>query len=109
LTQHPYLKFGPRGPEGVSVLQYTPGNPPVGRITVRENTFIAPLPMAASPCAVSTHFSGTPGQLFHMAGLAVTNNTFVNFPQDGKELQVVTDPAYNPDYAHAGNNFAPAK
>ena len=109
MTQHPYLKFGPRGPEGVSVLQYTQGNPPVGKITVRENTFIAPLPMAVSPCAVSAHFPGTPGQLFHMAGLTVINNTFVNFPQDGKELQAITDRAYNPDYTHTGDSFVPAK
>jgi len=105
MTRHPYYLQGPRGPEGVAIEQYWAGNPPLGNIVVQNNTFTAPLPKAVSPCAVSADMSRGPEKYFHMASLAVLNNTFVNFPRDGKELQVTTDAAYNPNYTHTGNTF----
>jgi hypothetical protein len=107
LTEHPYFIQGPRGPAGVAIEQYWPGNPPLGNITVRDNTFIAPLPKKNSPRIVSANVFGS-GKFFHLASLTATNNTLVNFPQDGKELNVTTDPACNPRYTHTGNTFAPA-
>jgi hypothetical protein len=62
--------------------------------------------MSASPTAVSAAISEGSGRYFHMASLSVLNNTFVNFPKNGKELQVTTNPAYNPNYTHAGNTIA---
>jgi len=107
LTQHPYFKQGPRGPAGVTIEQYQVGNPPLGNILVQNNTFTAPLPMATSPRAVSADISEGSGKYFHMGSLTVINNTFVNFPQDSKELKVTTNPVYNPNYTHTGNTFAP--
>jgi hypothetical protein len=109
MTQHPYFKQGPGGPMGVSVLQYQTGNPPLGAITVQNNTFIAPPPMTLSPCAVSLNPRPGSGKYFHLAGLSVLNNTFVNFPQDGKELKITTDPAFNPTYTTSGNVFGQEK
>jgi len=109
MTQHPYFKQGPRGPTGVSVETYWPGNPPVGKITVQNNTFSAPLPTATSPFAVSIQIKEGSGNYFHIESLSVLNNTLVNFPHDGKEINVTTNPAYNPRYTNTENNFAPEK
>ena len=106
MTQHPYFKQGPRGPAGVTIEQYQAGDPPLGNITVQNNTFTAPLPKATSPRVVSADVSEGSGKYFHMASLQVLNNTLVNFPQDGQELKVTTIPAYNPNYTHTGNTFA---
>jgi hypothetical protein len=105
MTQHPLSAFGLRGPQGVTIEQYWAGNPSVGQITVQNNTFTAPLPMSISPCAVLATLSKGSGKYFYMASLEVLNNTFINFPQDGKELQVTTDPTYNPNYTHTQNTF----
>ena len=108
MTQYPYKFQGPSVPTGVAVAQYQVGNPSVGAITVQNNTFTAPLPLIHSPVAVAANPPAGPGKYFHLAGLTVSNNTFVNFPQDGKELNVTTDPAYNPNYSQGENSFAPA-
>jgi hypothetical protein len=107
MTQHPYLKEGPRGPTGFSIEQYQAGNPPLGNITVQNNTFTAPLPKAASPIAVQAHPTEGSGKYFHMASLSVLNNILINFPQDGKEYNVTANPAYNPIYTNSGTTFAP--
>ena len=108
MTQFPYKFQGPSVPTGVAVAHYQVGNPSVGAITVQNNTFTAPLPLIHSPVAVAANPPAGPGKYFHLAGLTVSHNTFVNFPQDGKELNVTTDPAYNPNYSQGGNTFAPA-
>jgi len=107
MTQHPYFIQGPRGPMGVSVETYWKGDSAVGNITIQNNTFTAPLPKAASPYAVSIQVKEGSGNYFHVASLSVLNNTLVNFPQDGKEYNVTTNPAYMPKYINSGNTFAP--
>ncbi len=109
MTQHPYLHSGPRGPMGVSVEHYENGNPSVGNITVQGNTFIAPLPMATPPIAVSANPTDGSGKYFHVASLSVLNNKFVNFPKDGKELTVSKNPAYVPKFTNTGNAFVTGK
>ena len=105
MTQHPYFKEDPRRPMGVSVEQYQAGNPPVGSITVQNNTFIAPLPKASSPYAVSENPGEGSRKYFHFAKLTVLNNTLVNFLRDGKEMNVTRNPADNPSYTNTGNTF----
>ncbi len=105
MTQHPYFNQGPRGPNGVTIEHYEKGNPSLGNITILNNTFIAPLPKADSPRAVSADFAKGSGKHFNMESITVLNNTFVNFPKDGKELVVTTDPDYNPNYINKGNVF----
>lgn len=107
MTQHPYFKEGPRGPMGVSVETYWKGNSVLRNITVHNNTFTAPLPWAVSPSAISIQVNEGSGNYFHLASLSVLNNTLINFPQDGKEYNVTTNPAYNPKYTNTGNTFAP--
>jgi hypothetical protein len=109
MTQHPYLLQGPRGPTGFAIEQYQVGNPPIGNITIQRNIFTAPVPTTLSPYAVSVNPTAGPGKLFHLKSLTVRDNTFVNFSQDGKELNITHEPAYNPHYTQAGNTFAPVK
>jgi len=106
MMNNPFGHFGFRPPTGFSINAYSVGNPGLGNITIQNNTFTAPVPYTASPCAVYSTFTPGSGDYFHVASLAVINNTFGSFPQDGKELQVTTDPAYNPNYTHTGNVFS---
>jgi len=109
MTQHPYFLQGPGGPTGVSVAAYWKGNPPVGNITIQNNTFTAPLPKATPPHAVAMRIDDASGDFLHIASLSVLNNVLVNFPQDGKEFNVTTDPAFNPKYTNSGNTFSSGK
>ena len=109
MTAHPYFKQGPRGPTGVSVEQYWAGDPPVGKITVRSNTFVAPTPAGTPPRAVSADFAAGSGHTFRLAGLAVLDNTFVNVPPGIDALHVTKDPARNPNFTQAGNVFGAEK
>lgn len=103
MTQHPYAFQGPGGPLGVSVATYEAGNSPVGNITVEENTFTAPLPLAVSPTAVRVNPKSP--NFFHTADLSVAGNILINFPRDGKEYNVSEDAAYVRHYANTGNTF----
>jgi hypothetical protein len=106
MMNNPYGFFGPRGPQGFTIEQDQIGNPGLGNLTIQNNTFISPVSYNASPTAVKAIFTAGSGQYFHMASLSVINNTYLNFPKDGNELQVTTDPAYNPNYKQTGNVFS---
>ena len=51
MTQSPYKFQGPSGPCGVNVATFEAGNSTVGNVTVRGNTFTAPLPRMTAPVA----------------------------------------------------------
>jgi hypothetical protein len=103
MTQTPYKFQGPSVPTGCAVATYWAGNSTVGNITVQNNTFTAPLPMTKPPIAIQAN--PTAPNLFHIASLSVLNNRLVNFPQNGKEYNITTDPAYNPNYKTSGTMF----
>jgi hypothetical protein len=106
MMNNPYGFFGPRGPQGFAIEQYETGNPGVGNLTVQNNTFIAPVPYENSPTAVKATFTAGSGRYFHLASLSILNNRFLNFPKDGNELKITTDPEYNPKYRETGNLFS---
>jgi len=109
MTQHPYYLQGPRSPAGVTIETYWSGTSQLGNITVQNNTFTAPLPSVSgsSPRLISANVTAGSGNYYHMASLTVINNAMVNFPQDGNQYNVTTNPAYNPNYTNTGNTFAP--
>jgi hypothetical protein len=101
--QSPY-GFG--GPLGVKIQPIGVGNPSIGNVTIQGNTFIAPLPEGASPCAVYAQISTSSGLTFTLASMSIVSNVLTNFPHDGKEFQVTTNPVYNPNYINSGNIFS---
>jgi hypothetical protein len=105
LSQSAYRFFGIRYPRCVSFEAYDrTGNPPIGNVTILNNTFTAPSPpWTANPVAVLVNPSSP--NLFHLASLTVINNRFVNFPGDGSEIQVNT--AQVGTYTNTGNTFGP--
>jgi hypothetical protein len=106
MTEYPYQFQGSSVPTGVAIVTYQSGNSSVGNITVHNNTFIAPSPQISSPVAVQASPVGP--DYFHLASLTITDNILVNFPQDGKQFNVTTNPTYNPNYTNSGNIFEPA-
>ena len=103
MTQLPYKFQGPSVPTAFAIATYWAGNSTVGNITVQNNRFTAPLPLAGSPVAIAANV--TAPNFFHIASLSVLNNTLINFPKDGKAYNVTMDPAYNANYKNIGNHF----
>jgi len=101
LTEAPYLRQGPSKPCGFAVANFWGGNPPVGNITIKGNTFTAPTPHVGAPTAVQVN--PTAPNFFTVASLSVLNNTYGNFPQPGSENKVTTDKTYNPHFTDSGN------
>jgi hypothetical protein len=103
MTEFPYKFQGPSAPTGFAIATYWKGNSTVGDVTVQNNTFTAPTPKVGAPVAIAADPTGD--NLFHVSSLSVLNNTLINFPNDGTEYKVTTDPAYNPKYTNSGNIF----
>jgi hypothetical protein len=104
LAEAPYLRQGPSKPCGFAVATFWPGNSSVGNILIKGNTFIAPTPLVGTPAAIAVN--PVAPNLFTVASLAVLNNTYVNFPQEGSENNITHDPAYNPNFTESGNVHA---
>jgi hypothetical protein len=105
MTEHPYLKEGPRGPMGVSIETYWAGDSAVGNVTVRDNEFMAPQPRLTPPIAVQVNPATGSKIYFHVASLSVIDNKLVGFPGDGKEFNVSKEPAYVQKYVNSGNTL----
>jgi hypothetical protein len=106
MTQHPYLKEGPRGPTGVSIETYWAGNSSVGNVVVRGNTFVAPMPRKTPPIAVRVNPAAGSGNYFHVASLSVVDNELVNFLGDAPAFRVSANRDFVEEYVNRGNRLA---
>jgi hypothetical protein len=103
MSESPY---GYPGPLGVKIQPTGVGNPAIGNIMIKGNKFIAPLSEGVSPCAVYAEVDPVSGYCFHMSSMSIISNVLTNFPNDGNQYRVTTNPVYNPNYTNSANIFS---
>jgi hypothetical protein len=105
MTDNTYKQYGLRPPIGFLIHTTGPaGDPAIGSIMINNNTFVALVPEDRSPSAVV--INPVRPNLYHLASLTIKDNRFVNFPQDGNELQV--NRAQVGTFTNVGNTFGAA-